>query len=131
MFLDASAIVAIVARESDGAELAARLVRATKIYVSPLCLYEAILGLARKQNYAIADASRLVSSLIDELGAETIAIDTDIGSAAVTAFEQFGKGRHPAGLNLGDCFAYACARQLDVPLLCKGDDFPGTDIIIA
>jgi len=47
---------------------------------------------------------------------------------AIDAFERFGKGRHPAALNFGDCFAYACARRFGVPLLYKGDDFPQTDI---
>jgi ribonuclease VapC len=50
---------------------------------------------------------------------------------AVEAFDRFGKGRHSAGLNMGDCFAYACARQIDTPLLCKGNDFPRTDIGLA
>ncbi|HLI21395.1 MAG TPA: type II toxin-antitoxin system VapC family toxin [Stellaceae bacterium] len=131
MFLDASAIVAIIAREADGGALAGRLMRAGGIYVSPICIYEAVLGLARKQNCTLADAGRLVDRLIEELRAEAIAIDADIGSAAIAAFERFGKGRHPAGLNLGDCFAYACARHLGVPLLCKGDDFQQTDIAIA
>jgi len=130
MFIDASAIVAIVARESDAAALAARLAQTSKTYVSPMCVYEAVLGLARSQNYALSDARRLVARFIDELGAEMIDIDTNIGHAALDAFERFGKGRHPAGLNLGDCFAYACARQLRVALLCKGDDFKRTDIAI-
>jgi ribonuclease VapC len=43
----------------------------------------------------------------------------------------YGRGRHKAALNFGDCFAYACAKTLDVPLLCKGDDFPQTDIKLA
>jgi ribonuclease VapC len=55
-------------------------------------------------------------------------IDREIALVAVEAFDRFGKGRHPAALNMGDCFAYACARQLDAPLLCKGNDFPRTDI---
>lgn len=131
MFVDASAIVAIVARESDAAALAAQLARASKIYVSPLSVYEAVLGLARSQNYALGQAKRLVERLLGELRAETVAIDGDIGAVALAAFERFGKGRHPASLNLGDCFAYACARQLDVPLLCKGGDFRRTDIPLA
>ena len=53
-------------------------------------------------------------------------IDAACGRAAVSAFELFGKGRHPAALNLGDRFAYACAAA-DMPILCKGEDFPQTD----
>ncbi|HEV8015553.1 MAG TPA: type II toxin-antitoxin system VapC family toxin [Stellaceae bacterium] len=131
MFLDASVIVAILGRESDATAWAERLSRASKIHVSALSIYEAALGLARRRNLAIADASRLVEALVEEVHAEMIAIDTDIGRAAIDAFERFGKGRHAAGLNLGDCFAYARARQLGVPLLCTGDDFARTDIAIA
>ena len=58
-------------------------------------------------------------------------MDTSCGRAAISAFDRFGKGRHAAALNLGDCFAYACARELDIPVLCKGNDFPQTDIGIA
>jgi ribonuclease VapC len=47
------------------------------------------------------------------------------------AYARYGKGRHPAALNMGDCFAYACARQLATSLLCKGKDFPRTDIEVA
>jgi ribonuclease VapC len=130
MFLDASAIIAILAQESEASALTTRLSGAAKVYVSPLSLYEAVLGLARKENFAVMDAQRVVAHFVGEVRAETIAIDDAIGSLAIAAFERFGKGRHPASLNLGDCFAYACAKQLDAPLLCKGDDFKRTDIAI-
>jgi len=55
----------------------------------------------------------------------------EIGQTAVQAFERFGRGRHPARLNMGDCFAYACAKTLAVPLLFKGDDFSQTDVAVA
>ena len=60
-----------------------------------------------------------------------VPITAEIGRGALSAFERYGTGRHPAALNMGDCFAYACARQLDMPLLFKGDDFPLTDITVA
>jgi len=50
------------------------------------------------------------------------------GHAAVEAFARYGKGRHPARLNLADCLSYACAKQRDLPLLYKGDDFSRTDL---
>jgi ribonuclease VapC len=56
------------------------------------------------------------------------AFPAEARTTALDAFERFGKGRHPAALNLGDCFAYACARLAGAPLLYKGDDFPQTDI---
>ena len=60
-----------------------------------------------------------------------VPITAEIGRAALLAFERYGRGRHPAALNMGGCFAYACARTLDVPILAKGDDLPQTDILIA
>ncbi len=56
------------------------------------------------------------------------ACDTDQVTAAIAAWQRFGKGRHPAGLNLGDCFSYALARTTGEPLLYKGRDFDQTDI---
>jgi ribonuclease VapC len=60
---------------------------------------------------------------------ETVPITREIGDLALQAFEKYGKGRgHKAQLNMGDCFAYACAKSLGVPLLYKGDDFAKTDL---
>jgi ribonuclease VapC len=131
MFLDASAIIAIIAVEDDGASLAARLGQATRVYVSPIVIYEAALGLARIGNASLSDTVTVVDRFLAEVGAEIVPIDGDIGRNAIDAFDRFGKGRHAAALNLGDCFAYACARRLDAPLLCKGADFPRTDAILA
>jgi len=55
-------------------------------------------------------------------------VDPAMRHIAINAFDRYGKSRHPAALNFGDCFAYACARHAGVPLLYKGDDFPQTDI---
>lgn len=131
MFLDASAIVAIIAREADGAALLARLGQATAVFASPLVVYESALGLARIGNMSIAHAQTLLDRFFGEIDAEVVPITAEHGRLAVAAFERFGKGRHAAALNLGDCFAYACAQQLDEPLLFKGDDFPQTDIAVA
>ena len=131
MFLDASAIIAILVRESDATSLAARLGQARKVYTSPLAIFEAVLGLARIGNIAPGAAHAVLERFLDEVEAETVPIDAALGLGALEAFARFGRGRHAAALNLGDCFAYACAERLAVPLLCKGDDFPQTDIAIA
>jgi len=131
MFLDASVIIGIIAREPDAASLAARLGRATNAYTSSIALYEAVLGLARIGNMPPAQALPIVEQFLGEVNATIIAIDAALGREAIAASGRFGRGRHPAGLNMGDCFAYACARQLDVSLLCKGDDFPQTDAVLA
>ena len=86
---------------------------------------------ARIGNIEPAAVVPILEQFLAEAGTITMAIDVELGQAAIDAFERFGKGRHPAALNLGDCFAYACAQRLSVPLLCKGNDFPLTDAIIA
>jgi ribonuclease VapC len=131
MFLDASAIIAVVARESDASGIAARLGQARKVYTSPIAVYEAVAGLARLGNAPIPDAKAVLDRFLEEVRAEITPITADVGRGAIMAFDRFGKGRHPAKLNMGDCFAYACAQDLQVPLLFKGDDFPQTDIMVA
>ena len=128
MFVDASAIVAIIAGEPDATHLESRLVTAERSYASAMATYEATLGIARSLNISIGNAGSLVDDLLSQIHAEIIPITAEIGREALRAFERFGRGRHPARLNMGDCFAYACARSLDVPLLFKGDDFSQTDI---
>jgi ribonuclease VapC len=128
MFVDASAMIGIIAMEDDAASLAGRLAGARGRATSALAIFEAAAGLARIANAPIADALAVVDRFLTEIDATVVAIDRDTGIAAVEAFARFGKGRHPAGLNMGDCFAYACAKQIDVPLLCKGNDFPRKDM---
>jgi ribonuclease VapC len=72
-----------------------------------------------------------VNRFVQEIQATTIGIDDEIGREALRASRLYGKGRHRAALNFGDCFSYACAKILNVPLLCKGNDFPQTDIGLA
>ena len=131
MFLDASAIIAIIAGESDAASLAARVGQAAHVVTSPIAVYEAVLGLARIGNTSISDAASVLDQFLMEIDATIVPIDAPCGREAIAAFERFGKGRHPAALSLGDCFAYACAVTRDVPLLFKGSDFPRTDIAVA
>jgi ribonuclease VapC len=131
MFVDASAIVGILAREIDAPNLAARVTQAERLFTSPLTVYEAVLGLARSRNMSIDEAQIAVSDFLSGIRAEIISITEEVGRDAIRAFDRFGRGRHPARLNMGDCFAYACARSLAVPLLFKGDDFSLTDIAVA
>jgi ribonuclease VapC len=130
MFLDASAIIAIIARETDGPAIAERLRQANQVHTSPISIYETVLGLVRVGNTSIQDTQLIVDGLLKEAQARVMPITAEIGRGALSAFERFGRGRHPASLNMGDCFAYACARQFNLPLLFKGDDFPLTDITI-
>jgi ribonuclease VapC len=128
MFVDASAMVAITAPEEEGSALTARLDRAEHVHTSAIAIYEAVLGLARRRNMSVAEAENAINGFLEQSQAEIMPIDAEIGRGALRAFDRFGRGQHPARLNMGDCFAYACARALDVPLLFKGDDFGQTDI---
>jgi ribonuclease VapC len=130
VFLDASAIVAIIAMEEDGPSLAGRLGQASHACTSAIAIFEAAVGLARIADAPLADALALVERFLNEANATIAVIDGQTAALAVETLARFGKGCHPAGLNIGDCFAYACARQLDVPLLCKGNDFPRTGIAL-
>jgi ribonuclease VapC len=131
IFVDASALIAIVDGEDDAVSLAARLAGGSSVYISPIVVYESITGLARKRACTIEVAERAIDIFIDQTDAQTLDITAEIGRDAVQAFNTFGRGRHKAALNMGDCFAYACAKAHDLPLLCKGNDFPYTDIEIA
>ncbi|MCQ4630085.1 type II toxin-antitoxin system VapC family toxin [Shinella sp. CPCC 100929] len=128
MFVDASAIVAMMTNESDAASLSARLMTAISRATSPMALWEASVAYSRISGVEPKAALREVEAYIRPLEIEVIAISSLATAAAVEAYHRYGKGRHPAGLNFGDCFAYACARHLNVPLLYKGDDFSQTDI---
>ncbi len=73
----------------------------------------------------------LLQSALDDAGIEVLPTDRAQVRLAWEAFDRFGKGRHPAGLNFGDCFAYALSRSTGLPLLFKGDDFGRTDVVAA
>lgn len=137
MFVDASAIVAILLGEPGAAELENRLAAATgPLAVSPLVRFEATLALARALSPAGADRARrigeaqaLVDDFLREIAATEIPIDHLVGSAAIDAAARYGKAvSHPADLNFGDCFAYACAATRGLALLYKGEDFARTDL---
>ena len=77
-----------------------------------------------------AEGLRDLDRFISRARIELIPVDTEQGQLARSAFSRFGKGRHRAGLNYGDCFSYAAALNLGEPLMCKGDDFIHTDVPI-
>ena len=75
-----------------------------------------------------AEGLRDLDLLLERAAIELISVDMEQARVARDAFSRFGKGRHPAALNFGDCFSYAVARVLGEPLLYKGDDFSRTDL---
>jgi ribonuclease VapC len=129
IFVDASAIIAIMTRETDCDSLTAALQSSDRAITSPIALFEAVAALCRKKVLSIKEARSSVETFLALCGIEIVPITPDIGDGALHAFDKFGKGRgHPAQLNMGDCFAYAAAKRHDAALLFTGDDFPATDI---
>ena len=130
-FLDASVIVAILTREADADSLSDRLDELETPMTSPLAIFESALGVAKKRKSTALEAAKDVRDFLEMAQAAIVRITGEDAELALSAFDRFGKGRHRAALNMGDCFAYACAKARNVPLLFKGDDFVHTDIAIA
>ncbi len=128
MMIDASAIVAILNGEPDAAALAGAIGAASRPLSSPVALFEASVALMRENRWTADEADAVLREFLRSAAIEVISINEGTARAAVKVFEKYGKGRHPARLNLGDCFAYACARASQSPLLYKGDDFARTDV---
>lgn len=121
---DTSALIAVVLGEPDAERFLAAL-RSDAVTISAVSLSEAsIVVEARQGPDAGRDLELLVAGVVDRV----VAVDEAHARAATGAWRRFGKGRHPAGLNFGDCFAYATASLANLPLLFKGDDFTQTDL---
>lgn len=128
-FVDASVIVAILGDEIDAYEQAARVRDSVDPCTSPLAIWEASVALARRLLCTPQKARQDVEELMEVGGIRCTPIDQRVADLAIEAFGSFGKGTgHPARLNMGDCFAYACAKANNAQLLYKGDDFARTDI---
>jgi ribonuclease VapC len=128
MFIDASALTAMLTDEDEARELLARVQRASTRLTSPLAVWEAAIAVARVLDLSIAEATEAVESYLALMEIRMVNVPPETARIALDAFDRYGKGRHPARLNFGDCFAYACARHLGEPLMFKGGDFPQTDI---
>ena len=122
--VDSSAIIAIVTDEAEASAFADVLVTATARQISAVNVLEARIVLTLSK--------RMPADTVDDfLFRERIAIvpfDETLSDLAFEAYRRFGKGRHPAKLNMGDCAAYALAKSRGWPLLYKGEDFAQTDI---
>lgn len=142
MFLDASAIVAILASEEDAGYLLAKIEMSEglKIY-SPLSMLEAVISLARIVSISqfgdqvptppelIDEIQEDVAKFLETIGAREVSVSGSLHRNAIEAARNYGRFvGHPARLNFGDCFSYACAKEYRLPLLFKGDDFSKTDI---
>ena len=128
MIVDASALVAIILDEPEARALAARIEQASEVHTHSVSVYEAALAVARQWRLTPGEAHAAVMTLLGEAEIAVLSIGPAETSAALDAFARYGKGRHAAALNMGDCFSYACARLRGMALLYKGEDFALTDL---
>lgn len=127
MVLDTSALIAILLGEAEAENFSRAIAQDAKRLVSAFSALEAAVVLhARKGTAAV----RELDLLLHTISATIVSLDTEQALLARTAYEIYGKGHHPAALNLGDCCSYALSRSSGEPLLFKGHDFSKTDAIL-
>lgn len=126
MIVDSSALVAILLRESGWEELVDLIAAAASCGVGTPTLAETGIVLAVKIG---PPARSLLARFLQESAMTTVPFADGHWPVAVEAYARFGKGRHSANLNFGDCLTYAVARLADQPLLFVGDDFGKTDVV--
>ena len=126
--VDSSIIVAIIREESDAAIWVDVLDKTPHVFMSVISYVETNMVIAGR--WSDARLGR-VDATLKALHVRVVSVTLNQGNVALAAFLRFGRGRHSAGLNIGDCFAYALAKSRDLPLLFKGDDFAKTDIVPA
>ena len=125
MIVDTAAVLAILFDEPDADRYARAIAEAPRCRMSVAGYLEAAIVL---ESRAGPDAAHELDRLIERAAIELAPVTADHAQAARRAWRRFGKGNHPAGLNFGDCFAYALAEATGEPLLFKGGDFARTDI---
>lgn len=129
MFLDTSAIIEYFLEGPEYDRITTALANPdTRFFVSPTVVFEVTTVLAGKRQIDVDDATKLVLDFLNELNAEILPATRDTALAALDAFSRYGKGRHPARLNFGDCFSYAGAKAAGAALLYVGEDFRRTDL---
>ena len=128
MIVDSSAIIAILLKEPGYEPLRDHLVAAKQVSVGAPTVLESSLVLSARLGRA---GKTLLARFLQEAEIEVVEFAADHWTVAADAFVAYGKGRHPAGLNFGDCMTYAVAKLAEEPLLCLGDDFAATDLELA
>ena len=123
--VDTSALVAILLKEADVESLALCLIDAPRRLVSAVTRAELSFVIEGRSR----ESGRLnLERFLNIVRIEVVSVTPEQAEIAIEAFRHYGKGRHPAALNIGDCFSYALAKATDLPLLFKGNDFIHTDI---
>jgi len=131
IFADASALIAIIADEAEAGHFSDVLEADPVRLCSALSVWETVAGLCRSYMFSIPSAREHVGRFLEIADIKFVPIGEREFEVATDAYAQFGKGRHPAGLNMGDCYAFACAKVHGAKLLFKGDDFGKTDVVSA
>jgi ribonuclease VapC len=125
MVVDTSSILAILFGEAEGKSFIEALSGPERAFMSAFTRLEASIVVEARKGEA---GARALAELMTASGIDTVPFDTRQAELALDVWRRYGKGRHPVGLNLGDCASYALARFTGEPLLYKGDDFSGTDV---
>ncbi len=127
--VDTSAILSILLLETDSGQIAASLENSDRRYVSAATLLEAFCVVRRP---GLQSHREKLQPFVDHLDLTVMPFENSHLEIAKAAYARFGRGsKHAAGLNMGDCYSYALAKALDLPLLFKGNDFIHTDIVSA
>ena len=128
MIVDSSAVIAILLKEPGYERLRDRLAASEQVSIGAPTVVESALVLCNRLGHA---GKSLLARFLQEAEVEVVGFTADHWTVAADAFIAYGKGRHRAGLNFGDCMTYAIAKLAGEPLLCLGDDFPATDLQLA
>jgi ribonuclease VapC len=128
MIVDSSALLAVLKGEAEAEGIGDALLNATVCRMSAVTYVEAAVVTDSNKNPVL---SRRFDELLRDVEMQVESVTPKQAEIARQAFRDFGKGRHKAGLNFGDCFAYALAKEKDEPLIFKGDDFRHTDVEVA
>lgn len=132
MFIDTSAIVAVLNKEADATEIVARIDRATQRITAPHVKLESVMVLANRLDIEPLAMAPALDTFFADAKVSVVPIDDETAKLAVEAFARYGKGRgSKAQLNFGDCLSYAAAKKAQVPILFVGDDFNHTDLTAA
>ena len=126
--IDTSAVIAILRNEPEASRFAEIIGEADRCFLSAAGFLEASMVRIGRGPPQLGDE---LENLVRELDIELVPFDEPQARASRDAFVRFGSGRHPAGLNFGDCISYALARSRGLPLLFKGEDFSKTNILAA
>jgi ribonuclease VapC len=126
--VDSSVLIAILLAEPEAEDYAKRLIDTDDIYISAVSIVESSMVIEYKKG---EQGANQYDELLKIIAPTIVAFDSEQAKLARAAWRQYGKGRHPAKLNFGDCCSYAVAKYLNKPLLFKGDDFSKTDLVQA